>query len=147
MIRPEDFLDQAEHWISLPAEVDWRSAVSRAYYAAFHGARQIFLDLGFRPPHGPQAHGYLWMRLSNCGDPILRVTGADRNELSRFRNRVDYDIGLDIDPNDAASAVLMARRILQQIPAGLVEPVRSQIITAIRDYERNVLHAVTWQGP
>ena len=81
MIRPEDFLAQAESWIALPTEADWRSAVSRGYYAAFHTARQLLLDLGFRPPQGPQAHGYLRLRLSNCGDPTLSMTGADLNEL------------------------------------------------------------------
>src|SRR5262249_25817582 len=68
MITGRDFLKQAQPWISLATEPDWRSAVSRAYYAAFHEARRMLSDLGFVVPRGDRAHAYLWRRLSNCGD-------------------------------------------------------------------------------
>jgi uncharacterized protein (UPF0332 family) len=52
-----DFLLAAKLLLPAPLEAAWRSAISRAYYAAFHVARQLFEDLGFRVPHGDQAHG------------------------------------------------------------------------------------------
>ncbi|MBI3465767.1 MAG: hypothetical protein HY000_22350 [Planctomycetes bacterium] len=45
-----DFLPIAQGLLAGAAEAAWRSAVSRAYYAAFHAARQLLDNLGFRVP-------------------------------------------------------------------------------------------------
>ncbi len=52
MIAGHEFLAPAERLVHESAEADWRSAVSRASYAAFHEARRLLADLGFRVPHG-----------------------------------------------------------------------------------------------
>ena len=39
------------------------------------------------------------------------------------------------------------KRFIQRLAAGLVDPARTQVRDAMRDYERNVLRDVTWQGP
>lgn len=147
MITPDDFLAQAELWITLPNEVNWRSAASRGYYAAFHVARRLLQDLGFAVPYGPQAHSYLWLRLSNCADATVSSAGADLNQLQRFRNRADYDNHRDITHTEASTAVAMARRIIGRLAAAGMEPAHTTITTAMRDYERNVLRSVTWRGP
>ena len=46
MITGEDFLALAEVWVTGTTEAEWRSAVSRAYYAAYAmspGSRKFFL--------------------------------------------------------------------------------------------------------
>jgi hypothetical protein len=67
-MNPRKFLSQARRLARANAEEDWRSAVSRAYYAAFHVARELMEGLGFTVPYADRAHGYLWLRLQNCGD-------------------------------------------------------------------------------
>jgi hypothetical protein len=64
-----DFLPLAMRLAVGATEADWRTAIRRAYYAAFHVARQLLIDLRFAVPHADRAHAYLWLRLSNCGDP------------------------------------------------------------------------------
>src|SRR4051812_2866511 len=64
-----DFLSSARRLAAGPDEADWRSAVSRAYYAAFHAARDLLADLRFRTPRADRAHNYLYVRLNNCGEP------------------------------------------------------------------------------
>ena len=59
MIQAEEFQTLAETWVQGGSEAEWRCAVSRAYYAAFHAARDLLSDLGFRVPRAGQAHGYL----------------------------------------------------------------------------------------
>jgi uncharacterized protein (UPF0332 family) len=147
MIRPEAFLLQAERWVHEPNEEDWRSAVSRAYYAAFHATRDLFRALGFRVPRAGKAHPYLWMRLSNCGNPTLQTAGNDLDNLQGERNFADYDLHLSLSQADAQVSVQTARSVVQQLPAALVDPVRTQVRDAMRDYERVVLRDVTWQGP
>src|SRR5206468_7212368 len=72
-------------------EADWRTAISRAYYAAFHVARRLLADLNFTVPRADRAHQYLAFRLSNCGESAVEQAGRDLETLRRLRNRADYD--------------------------------------------------------
>ena len=125
-------------------EAEWRSAISRAYYAAFHVARALLLSLGFRTPQADRAHGYLWLRLANAGAADVKVAGNRLNALRRQRNRADYDSHPPRTQPMAANEVKNAEEIIQALDAAAVEPVRTQITDAMKVYERDVLHDVTW---
>ncbi len=56
------------------------------------------------------------------------------------------DLDQTIQPTHAVLQTQTARRITQILDAATAEPTRSQIILAIRAYERDVLHQVTWQA-
>src|SRR5947209_2642605 len=75
-------------------EVDWRSAVSRAYYAAFHTARDLLRRCGFVVPRADRAHAYLQMRLFNSGHLDVSQAGNHLETLRRARNVADYDLGV-----------------------------------------------------
>ena len=47
-----DFLTLATRLAGEATEAEWRTGVSRAYYAAFHVARDLFADLQFAVDHG-----------------------------------------------------------------------------------------------
>jgi uncharacterized protein (UPF0332 family) len=147
MISPEDFFVQAETLAAQGDETAWRSAVSRGYYAAFHAARRLLRDLGFRVPGGPQAHAYLSQRLSNSGHPETAGAGSDLLHLRGRRAVADYDIHLSLSQPDAVAWVDMARRIIERLALAYTDPVRSQVIASIRAYETNVLRQPTYQGP
>lgn len=59
-MEPRRFLATAELLTDPDAteseEADWRSAVSRAYYAAFLEARELLKHMGFEPYSGGKAH-------------------------------------------------------------------------------------------
>jgi uncharacterized protein (UPF0332 family) len=95
MIRGEEFLKLAEAYATGTSEADWRSAVSRAYYAAFHVARDFMTSLGFVTPRAEAAHAFLWRRLGNCGLAPLALAGSRLNQLRGERNRADYDLNSD----------------------------------------------------
>jgi uncharacterized protein (UPF0332 family) len=86
-----DFLVVASQLGGGATEAEWRSAVSRAYYAAFHVARRLLFDLKFTIPRADRAHQYLVFRLSNSGEPAIEQAGRDLDTLRRLRNRADYD--------------------------------------------------------
>ena len=138
-----DFLLAAKLLLPAPLEAAWRSAISRAYYAAFHVARQLFEDLGFRVPHGDQAHGYLWLRLYNSGDRQIRFAGQRLNYLRRERNLADYDLQLRVRQPQATGLVQVAEQFIQILDATSALT-RTQITDAIKIYERDVLKQVTW---
>jgi uncharacterized protein (UPF0332 family) len=146
-MNPRDFLSVANALAAGTTEAEWRSAVSRAYYAAFHAARQLFRDLGFRVPRGDQAHAYLWMRLSNCGNGQLIATGQNLRDLRSERNQADYDIDIPLPRTTALVQSRTADRLIQSLYAGRIEPTRTQITDAMRIYERTVLRVVSWQVP
>jgi uncharacterized protein (UPF0332 family) len=144
MTQPEDFLRLAETWIQGSTESEWRSAVSRAYYAAFHKGRLLLSDLGFQPPRGDQAHAFVWLRVSNCGDPTIQGAGSGLNALRRYRNLADYALEQDLLQSNARVHVRTARLIVQTLESAANEPTRTQVTDAIKIYERNVLRQVTW---
>ncbi len=141
-----DFLRVAESWVIRPTEAEWRSAVSRAYYSVFHVARQLLVQCGVEVRKGDQAHAYLWRRLSNCGVPEVQHAGRELQNLRGDRNLADYDMHVAFPQAHAKAAVELANETAKALRLAAVEPQRSKLIAAIRDYERNVLREVTWRG-
>jgi hypothetical protein len=60
-VTGRDFLAIARQLASGSTEAEWRSAISRAYYATFHVARELLEDLSFAVPRADRAHVYLWL--------------------------------------------------------------------------------------
>src|SRR5437588_242072 len=123
----QDFLTVAERLAKEATEADWRSAVSRAYYAAFHETRQVFQDLGFAVPKADRCHNYLSARLQNCGDAQLQAAGRALSDLRQSRNQADYDLHRHHSQSRAQGFVQSADHILQLLAAALREPTRTQI--------------------
>lgn len=145
MIDGRKFLDLAQQLAVGTTEAEWRTAVSRAYYGAFHEARRLLRGLGFVVPRAERAHAHLWLRLSNCSVAQIELAGADLNRLRRERNTADYDVERTLHRIDAALHVQNARRLAQALDAAHVEPTRTRITDAMKIYERDVLKDETWQ--
>jgi hypothetical protein len=89
-----EFLAVAEHLSTTPAptctrEALLRSAVGRAYYAAYGVAKRYAVQhIGFRAHELPDDHERLPWRLINHGLPVI---GTRLQELRGWRNLCDYD--------------------------------------------------------
>jgi uncharacterized protein (UPF0332 family) len=140
-----EFLRLAETLARGTSEVEWRSAVSRAYYAAFHLARDLLFHCSFTVPRADRAHAYLWLRLAHAGDPDVENAGSDLNTLRGSRNRADYDLGRPFPQSTAASQVHLARETIRRLAAADQDPLKTQITDAMKIYERDVLKDVTWR--
>ncbi len=126
-------------------EAEWRSATSRAYYTAFHVARQLLEQCGFTVPRADQAHTYLSARLANSGHPDVSNAGHDLNPLRRMRHWADDDLHTPIGHGVAFGYVQLAEPIIDLLESVQAEAgIRSQITNAMRIYERDVLLQVTW---
>jgi uncharacterized protein (UPF0332 family) len=139
-----DFLTLAGRLAGQSGEAEWRSAISRAYYATFHIARRLFSDLRFTVPRADRAHQYLVFRLGNSGESAIEQAGRDLDTLRRLRNRADYDEAPAVTQAQAAAAVQIAQSIIQTLDAARQEPARTRMRDAVIAYERDVLHDVTW---
>ena len=145
MMDGRDFLSVADTLMAGQSEAEWRSAVSRAYYAAFHVARQFLLRCEFQAPTSDRAHAYLWLRLSNCGSPNLSQAGERLNALRGSRNAADYDLERTIQRNEALAQVLAAKKVIEVLDASS-DPDKKQITESIKAYERDVLKEATWRA-
>lgn len=140
-----DFLIVAEQLARGDLEAQWRSAVSRAYYAAFHVAGGFLRDLGFAVPRSDRAHAFLWLRLSNCGDAGMLDAGRLLQDMRNLRNRADYDERQSISQADAHRTVLLSGKVIERLDAFVSDALGTQITETIKIYERDVLKEVTWK--
>ncbi|GAB4409013.1 MAG: hypothetical protein Kow00106_02350 [Anaerolineae bacterium] len=85
-------------------EASQRSAVSRAYYAAFCSARNQLRQEGESIPNTGKAHEVVWDHYQNNPEKRRRQIGQQGKRLRRKRNRADYDdeiVNLDHVVRDA----------------------------------------------
>jgi uncharacterized protein (UPF0332 family) len=147
-MNARQFLDVAEELLEGIHEGHWRSAVSRAYYAAFHAARRLLIQCGFTVPQEERAHAYLRMRLMNSGHPDVVQAGTWLDELRSERNYADYEFDGEWNHLNAVADVQRSAdtiRLLEE--AAALPAVCERITEAIRTYERDVLRDVTWRAP
>ena len=144
-MNERDFLTLARRLAREATEADWRTAIGRAYFAAFHVARNLLEGMGFDVPHADRAHGHLWLRLSNCGDAQIQSAGGRLNVLRSDRNRADYDLWRFIRQNEADKCIDLAELIILALDLAAQEPLRWRIRDEMIRYERDVLCDVTWR--
>jgi hypothetical protein len=90
-MKPDDFLGFALKLIqSDPSPAAMRSAVSRAYYAAFHSAKEFIEEIIARKlSDGPASHGEVVNHLAQTGDARVDEAGTDLGNLRGERNSAD----------------------------------------------------------
>src|SRR5437773_9338428 len=132
-----DFLAAARRQAASAEEADWRRAASRAYYAAFHVARDLLADLRFRTPRADRAHNYLYVRLNNCSEPQIRDAADLLHDLRSRRNVADYDVRPPFPFQDAATAIADAASILR-ILNSLTPAERTRTTDAMKLYEQQI---------
>ena len=134
-----DFLKLAQRLASGNSEAEWRSAVSRGYYASFHVASSFVTSLGFTVPEGPQAHGFLSYGLQNCDIEKVEVIGNKFNSLKSLRINADYRLGRTINKKTSDKNVQRAERIISEIEsiANNNSSLKQNIKNGMKKYYRN----------
>ena len=145
-MSPREFLSLADRLLGETTEADWRTAISRAYYAAFHESRELLASWGFVIRQADQAHTGVSRRLTCSGSPQLVNLGRSLSDLKRMRNVADYDLHCTITRQGACDEVLKVNRLLTAHTA-FTDNERRLAIEGIRRYERDVLREVTWRSP
>ena len=91
-----------------------RSAVSRAYYAAFLVAAAFLDRIGFAVENSPGAHVAVQYALNNSGDEPLRDVARDLSILHKDRRKADYEMK-DARAEALANAELVVERAASAI--------------------------------
>jgi hypothetical protein len=109
-----------------PAE--FRSAISRAYYAAYHSARDFLKELGVDSPKGPAGHGKIPIALLAITETDIAQAGRLLDDLKGEQNKADYALS---DPlynrrPTAEDILLKVSQVLASLKGCLGSPTRKQ---------------------
>jgi hypothetical protein len=139
-MNPREFQSLASQLVTGTSPAHLRTAISRAYYAAYNVAVEILDELGFPIQRSPSGHGEVQNRLSNSGDPEVMRVGSQLAGLHGKRIRADYrlDTG-DVENQGTAQALVgQADRMIQILESCRTDPKREQLTEGIRNYEQRI---------
>lgn len=121
-------------------EPEYRTAVSRAYYGAFHVARAFLAELGFRPLQNANVHAFVQRILNGSGHREAGRAADDLRDLQSARNRADYDLGdNEVGTREYAMfSVERAHRIVSALDDCRREDARGTIRQGIAEYEKRI---------
>ena len=94
-----------------------RSAISRAYYAVFCTARDMFdPEYKYRAPADGSSHAKLWKRLKKDPDrQECRYIGEHGSRLGEYRRQADYDCYVTDLPYVVEAAIASAEDLKERL--------------------------------
>ena len=114
MFEWTDFLEVAEELASRDNEASRRSAISRAYYCAYHRARILIERDNIWLPKDGRSHREVWNVLEHQHEP-RRTIGEIGRKLFRARLNADYSSENLATPEETNLAMRFARNIIRQL--------------------------------
>jgi uncharacterized protein (UPF0332 family) len=94
-------------------EAALRSAVSRAYYAAFGVAAARMRTEGQGVPTTGEAHQVLWKYFESANDRFRRKIGQDGRRLRYRRTTADYDGSRPISISEVTDSLRSAESLIR----------------------------------
>src|SRR5688572_33207692 len=95
-MTPDDLIQLAGNLAVNPhfgaGEARFRSAVSRAYYGAYHLAANLLQDFQISVRRNHTGHNQVYRCLFECGHFRARIAAQLLDELRAERNAADYDL-------------------------------------------------------
>jgi uncharacterized protein (UPF0332 family) len=141
-MNPREFLQLAFKLKGGPSPAEYRSAISRAYYAAYNVGVEKLNEMNCPIDETRDGHTQVQFFLNCAGSRELSKASSQLNELRTKRNKADYQLKLlnaETSQNSEA-AVIQADRIIKVIDTLLSSgPSREQITDKIKAY-RNKTH-------
>jgi uncharacterized protein (UPF0332 family) len=133
-----DFHTLAQRLALRGTPAEYRTAVSRAYYATFNVGAEILAGLGFSVRRGAAAHGEVYHCLSNSADSEVEDAASEINDLHRLRNRADYQLDTtDVEsPAVVTKIVATAGTVIRTLDTAFTGPRRPQLQAAIAKWRR-----------
>jgi uncharacterized protein (UPF0332 family) len=135
-----EFLDTAGRLSAGSTEGDWRSAISRSYYAVFHYFREFLLAHGLDIGRGGQSHFNLYAGLNNCGIASVIPFALRINNLRSNRVEADYNLRGRVLQPLAGSCVREAHAVVAGFQALLTILAPAQIVGGVRNHLQAIGH-------
>jgi hypothetical protein len=91
-MRGRDFLELARDLLPGTLPRHWRGIVIHAYYALLLECRDTMTGWGLPALQRHQVHSQVRLRLTYATNADLKQVGYDLEDLSRHRNRANYEL-------------------------------------------------------
>jgi uncharacterized protein (UPF0332 family) len=123
-----------------PGPAEHRSCTSRAYYGAYHRARELIEHYGVSLPGGPEWHKKVRWILDQSKDDAIKKASAKLNSLRDARNDADYELS---DPKPENVKIVeynlrTAKEIIDLVDTCIASG-KAPGRAAIREYSKGVL--------
>ncbi|MFA4917381.1 MAG: hypothetical protein WC560_12025 [Syntrophales bacterium] len=137
---PRDFLQIATNLSNGSKPAEFRTAVSRAYYAAYHVGVGFLNGMDCHISEGSNGHAEVSRDLNNCGDHELSKVGSKINDLRSERIIADYKLNKTKydDQRNTQATVMQAERIIKALDQYASSPRQIEIAKAIKEYRKKV---------
>ena len=134
-----DFIQVAEELSGKESEPYWRSATSRAYYAAFHVAKDALAQVGAKAVKNDKSHAFVIQRLNNCGCTEFSKAASKLDRLRTSRNDADYDYAAKPFPKSQAQLdIKQAKKIIENVEESQLANKEQRIVEALEEYRRRI---------
>jgi uncharacterized protein (UPF0332 family) len=136
----KEFFALAQKLAQMRTEPALRSAVSRAYYGAYHCCLQLLREFGLQFSKDASAHEKVAAYLNNAAINEIQATADTLTHLRRRRNSADYDIASKEFQNhvDCQLELARAQSIILEIEKYHQEPFRTQLRNGLRNYHAKI---------
>jgi uncharacterized protein (UPF0332 family) len=114
-MEPRQFLETAKTLADLELEEpDWRSAISRAYYASFLDARELLDVMQFAVSRRKDTHQEVRKHFTHSSQSLGRTIARELSILHAQRLNADYEMAdsLVYNVKDAEFAIAKAKHII-----------------------------------
>lgn len=132
----KDFIEFAAQLSASDSAAACRSCISRAYYGAFHVAREILdQDCGVVLPANAECHVKLQQLLECSGYAPWREAGRKLNTLRSMRNKADYDLSHTASDQQRTAVfhLMTARDVVHQLQIDVASASRDAHIQEVRN--------------
>lgn len=116
-VEATDYIISAESHCLGDSEIDWRNAISRAYYGAFHWA-QLNVDRCQALPYSASpggSHEQVINRYKHHGEIAAKAISYILVRMKNQRKIADYQLHSDILHAEAETQVAAARQTVERI--------------------------------
>jgi hypothetical protein len=138
IVDGRDFLGTARRLTTATAESDWRSAISRGYYAVFHFFRDWLAGQGVWLGRAGQAHSNLHIGLLNCGIPAVASLAPRIEVLREERGVADYDLNRVVRQAHAQGIVQECDQVIADFQILLATVPAARTAAGVRSFLQSV---------
>ncbi len=137
-MNPREFQQFASKLANGNSPAEFRTAISRAYYAAYNVGVEVLEEMGFRISEGPAGHGEVRHHLNNSHDIEMMRVASQLGELHSKRIHADYRLHRkDVENKKTAQTLVeRANKMIQTLDRCCSGPKRVQIVEAIQDWKQ-----------
>lgn len=117
---------------------EYRTAISRSYYAVYNLGINLLKGMGFSIPKELNPHVLMPRYFNNSGDSDLKEVATKIDDLRTKRNHADYHLDRDDveKKHNAKAHVYSADRLIKTMEKQCNGENRSQIIKSIEDWRK-----------